>query len=456
MSDGLPHDEHTERVLLGTLLRGGDIAAVSEIIRASAFFVPSHRDIFGALVAADQSEDRRVSPAAINRRMRDAGHTEKGLLSRLTALEQHADPKGTETGHARALAKVARRRAAIEGARDLERRLRDDPEAEPTVALAALMADMETDAPQGRGWVSQADLVMAQLATIEERTRQPNAVPGAPTGVPELDTKLGGMQPGKSILVAGRPAMGKSALAQGWALAAARQGIGVGIITLEMPGDELAERALAMDAHVHSGDIRSGAIRDDAWRRLVASAERLAGMPVWVDDAPAATIAQIIGKARRLKNRHPNLGLLVLDYLQLATAEGPRSQNRQQEIGRISRGMKELAKELGICCLSLAQLSRRCEERTDKRPMPSDLREAGDLEQDADAIVFVYRDEVYNKDTLKKGTAELIIGKNRGGPIGTVEVAWVGAEYRFAPLAGDAPPPISGQTWHDSEQEDPW
>jgi replicative DNA helicase len=248
--------------------------------------------------------------------------------------------------------------------------------------------------------------------------------------------------------------MGKSALAQGWALAAAAKGVGVGIITLEMPGEELAERALAMDGRVHSGDIRSGDLRDDASRRLYASADRLAGMPVWVDDTPAASIAQIVAKVRRLKARHPEVGLVVLDYLQLATAEGPRGQSRQQEIGRISRGMKELAKEQAVCCLSLAQLSRKCEERTDKRPMPSDLREAGDLEQDADSIIFVYRPEVYDKDTPKKGTAELIIGKNRGGPTGTVEVAWIGAEYRFAPLASGAPP--SGHTWHDSEPEDRW
>lgn len=434
MSEGLPHDEHLERVLLGTLLSGGDVAAVADVIHARTFLVPTHRDIFGALVAADQSEDRRLSPAAINRRMREAGTGDKGLLSRLTALAQVADPRGTELGHARALAKIHRRRAAIEAAREMEERIRTDESAEPAVLLAALMADLETDAPTGKGWVSQADLVMAQLAAIEARAQRPNEVPGAPTGVPDLDKKIGGLQPGKSILIAGRPGSGKSALAQGWALSAARAGVGVGIITLEMPGEEVAERALAMDGRVHSGDIRSGDLRADAWRRLVESADRLAGLPVWVDDSPAATIAQIIGKVRRLKNRHPEVGVIMLDYLQLATAEGSKSQSRQQEIGRISRGMKELAKEQGLCCLSLAQLNRQCEQRSDKRPQTSDLREAGDLEQDADSIIFVFREDMYDKNSAKKGTAELIISKNRGGACGMVEVQWVGSEYRFSPI----------------------
>lgn len=455
MSDGLPHDEHTERVLLGTLLRGGDIAAVSEILRPAAFFMPSHADVFRALMAADQSEDRRVSSAAIARRMRDAGHPAAGLLSRLTALEAHADPKGTETGHARHLAKVARRRVGMEVARLVEARLRQDPEAEPAAVLAAAMADLETDAPQAGGWISHGDLVARQLDVIAERARNPNEVPGAPTGLPDLDRLLGGLQPGKSILIAGRPAMGKSALAHGFALSAAQAGVGVGWITLEMPGDEVAERSLAMDARVNNGQIRSGEIHPDAWRRLDESRRRLADLPIWIDDSPAASIAQIIGKVRRLKSRHPEVGVVLLDYLQLATAEGGKGQSRQQEIGRISRGMKELAKEQGVCCLSLAQLSRRCEERTDKRPTPSDLREAGDLEQDADGIVFIYRDEVYNRDTPKKGRAELIVGKNRGGGTGTVTVRWIGSETRFAPLDPEAPPQ-AGRDWHAPQDDDRW
>lgn len=439
MSEGLPHDEHLEQVLLGTLLSGGDVAAVAEVIQATAFLLPSHRDIFGALVAADQSDDRRMSPAAINRRMREAGTAvDKKTLNQLTALAQKADPRGTEVGHARALAKIARRRAAVVGMRESIDRILQDPGAEPAVILAARMADLETDAPTGKGWTSHDDLIMRHLATIEARRSQPEVCPGAPTGIPELDLLTGGLQKGKSILVGGRPKMGKSAVVEKWALHAASKGHGVGIIHLEMTEEEHAERAFAMDARVHSNDLRSGDIRPDAWRRLLESAERLAGLPIWIDDTPTASISQIIGKVRRLKARHPEVGVIVLDYLQLAKAEGPNGQSRQQEIGRISRGVKLTAKEQEVCFVSVAQLSRKCEDRQDKRPMPSDLREAGDLEQDADTIIFCYRHEVYEEDTADKGIMELIVAANRGGGTGTVKVKWTGAEYRHDPLSTPA------------------
>jgi replicative DNA helicase len=429
------HDWDTEMELLGRLLRGGNIGAASEVVRAEDFGKPSHQVIFAAMLDAAK-ESEKISLPRLFRRLKDAQQAEAvGGYAYLTALDQRADAPGTEATAARTIARDARRRHAVDLAHGMIKAINEDPAAEPATLMLAMQAAMEAATPAASaGWTLQADLVGAQLAEIRERTGRPaDWTPGLTTGYPELDRKLGGLQAGRFYLITGRPAMGKSALAQNIAEHVGRTA-GVGFITLEMPGSEVAERALVMSARVNASRVRDGQIDDDDWRRLCDADAALAPLPIYVDDSPAATIAQIWAKARKLKERCPDLGVILLDYIQLATAEG-RGQSRQQEIGKISRGCKAIAKELGIAVVALAQLSRKPDERPDKRPVNSDLREAGDLEQDADVILHVYRDEVYSKDAcLEKGIAEIIVGKNRGGAPGMVKLRFIGHEFRFANL----------------------
>lgn len=429
-----PHDWDTEMELLGRLLRGGNIGTAGEIVRPEDFGKQAHRDVFAAMLDAAK-DGEKISLPRLFRRLKDGGKDVAiGGYAYLSALDARADLPGTEATAARTIARDARRRHAVDLAHGLIERIHTDPTAEPATLMLAMQAAMDAATPQASsGWTLQADLVGAQLAEIRERTGRPaDWVPGLSTGFPELDRKLGGLQAGRFYLISGRPAMGKSAFAQCIAEHVGRTA-GVGLITLEMPGSEVAERALVMTARVNASRVRDGQIDEDDWRRLCDADAAMAPLPIYVDDSPAATIAQIWAKARKLKERCANLGLLVLDYIQLATAEG-RGQSRQQEVGKISRGCKAIAKELGIAVVALAQLSRKPDDRPDKRPVNSDLREAGDLEQDADVILHIYRDEVYCKESPDKGLAEIIVGKNRGGAPGMVKVAFIGHQFRFANL----------------------
>ena len=434
MQSERPHDWDSEMELLGRLLRGGNIGAASEVVRAEDFGKPAHGVIFAAMLDAAKDSEK-ISLPRLFRRLKDLGSDAAvGGYAYLTALDQRADAPGTEVGAARTIARDARRRHAVDLAHGMIKAINEDPAAEPATLMLAMQAAMDAATPAASsGWTLQADLVGAQLAEIRERTTRPaDWVPGLSTGFPELDRKLGGLQAGRFYLISGRPAMGKSAFAQGIAEHVGRSA-GVGFITLEMPGSEVAERALVMAARVNASRVRDGQIDEDDWRRLCDADAAMAPLPIYVDDSPAATIAQIWAKARKLKERCPELACLVLDYIQLATADG-KGQSRQQEVGKISRGCKAIAKELGIAVVALAQLSRKPDERPDKRPVNSDLREAGDLEQDADVILHLYREEVYNKETPDKGIAEVIIGKNRGGAPGMVKVAFIGHQFRFANL----------------------
>ena len=276
-------------------------------------------------------------------------------------------------------------------------------------------------------------VVLNTLDAIEEAASSAGRVTGIATGFTDLDYKLSGLHPSELIIVAARPAMGKTAFVLNIAQkAAVRDHVPTAIFSLEMSKEQLVTRMMAMEAMVDSQSIRTGDLQETDWEKIMESAGTIGRSPLIIDDTPGITIAELRSKCRRYKQIH-GLDLIIIDYLQLMSGSGGRSSDsRQQEISDISRSLKGLARELNVPVVALSQLSRAVEQRPDHRPMLSDLRESGAIEQDADVVMFIYRDDYYNKDTEDKGIAEIIIAKQRNGPIGTVNLVWLPEYTKFA------------------------
>jgi replicative DNA helicase len=258
---------------------------------------------------------------------------------------------------------------------------------------------------------------------------------GTPTGFRDIDSMTSGLQPGNLIIVAGRPSMGKSAFAIGMAAnLAMHHGIPVAVFTLEMSKLEVAQRLMCSEGRVELQRLRTGRLGAEDWPRLVKACDALTKSPIYVDDTRLTTMLEIRSKARRLKAREPKLGLIVIDYLQLMSS-GSNVENRVQEVSQISRALKVIAGDLEVPVVALSQLSRAVESRTDKRPLLSDLRESGSIEQDADLVMFLYRDEYYNEGSEDQGLAEVILAKHRNGPVGTEKLAFLKRYAKFSDLA---------------------
>ncbi len=281
---------------------------------------------------------------------------------------------------------------------------------------------------------SSADLVGEVFNKLQERANRGELITGVRTYYSNFDEMTSGLQPTDLIIIAGRPSMGKTAFALNIAMnAAVRDDVPTAIFSLEMGMDQLMMRMLCIHGLVDLKNVRSGFLGDDDWAKLVDAADALSRAPILIDDTPAITAMELRSRCRRIQ-MDTGLGLVVVDYLQLMRASR-RTDSREQEISDISRNLKALAKELHVPVIALSQLNRKVEERTNKRPMLSDLRESGAIEQDADVICFIYRDEVYNEDSPKKGIAEIIIGKQRNGPVGAVELAFIGRSTAFRDLS---------------------
>jgi replicative DNA helicase len=289
---------------------------------------------------------------------------------------------------------------------------------------------------QSGGFIPIKSLLANAVDKIETLFEQEGAITGAGTGFTDFDELTSGLQPADLIIVAGRPSMGKTTIAMNMAENIALKGNKpVAVFSMEMPGDSLAMRMMSSLGRIDQHKVRTGKLDDDDWPRLTSAINLLAGTQLFIDDSPALSPTEVRARARRLAREHGQLGLIVVDYLQLM--QSPSSgDNRVQQISDISRGLKALAKELNVPVVALSQLNRNLEQRPNKRPVMSDLRDSGAIEQDADLIVFVYRDEVYNEDSADKGIAEIIIGKQRNGPLGTVRLTFLGQYTRFENFTG--------------------
>ncbi len=327
------------------------------------------------------------------------------------------------------------------------------------IAIAGEIADAAYN-PSGREVPELLDLAETRVFAIAEQTggdggpesiksilvkavekidalyHNGDAITGLATGLSDLDAMTSGLQPSDLIIVAGRPSMGKTTLVMNMAEhAAIRGGKPVLVFSMEMPSDSLAMRMMSSLGRIDQHRIRTGKLDDDDWPRVTSAVHMLSEAPLFIDDTPALSPSEMRARARRLAKEHGQLGLIVVDYLQLMKVPGFKADNRTAEISEISRSLKALAKELQVPVVALSQLNRSLEQRSDRRPVMSDLRESGAIEQDADLICFIYRDEVYNEDSPDKGVAEIIIAKQRNGPIGKVRVAFLGKYTRFEDLA---------------------
>ena len=469
-TDVLPQNIEAEQQLLGAILTNNDVYdRISSLVKPEHFFDPVHQRIFERAAARIQ-KNAIVSPVTLKPFFEeDEGLKELGGPSYLVRLAGAAISAYAARDYAQMIYDLAVRRELIALGRDIAAKAgKVEVDSEPKEQIIEAEQRLYKLGEQGvaeRGFQSFLKAVTQAVDVANAAYQRDGGLAGISTGLIDLDKKLGGLHPSDLLILAGRPSMGKTSLATNIAFNIAKahrrgvlpngdqgsvQGGVVGFFSLEMSAEQLAARILSEAAEIPSEQIRRGDMTEGEFRRFVEAAKSLETCPLFIDDTPALPISQVAARARRLKRTH-GLDVLIIDYLQLL--KGSSKENRVQEVSEITQGLKAIAKELNIPVVALSQLSRQVESREDKRPQLSDLRESGSIEQDADVVMFVYRDEYYKErekpgdhelDKLAQwqavmeqvhGKAEVIIGKQRHGPIGSVELAFEGQFTRFSNLA---------------------
>lgn len=425
--------EAESSVLGGILLENEAVNQVLELLRPEDFYRESHRKVFRAIVElSDRSEP--VDLITLSDFLKSRGNLEAvGGTAYLASLADFVPTAANITHYARIVREKSILRSLITTATEIATRgYEEQGNVEEFLDSAEKVIFDISEKKIKASFVAVGDMIKDTLKTVEKLYERKEMVTGVPTGYDDLDKLTAGLQPAELIIVAGRPGMGKTAFALNIAANAAFGGVGVAVFSLEMAKEQLVLRMLCTEARVNSSKVRSGYLGERDFPQLAKAAGRLHEAPIYIDDTPAISVLELRAKARRLvRDRSKKIGLIVVDYLQLMRGMGTAS-NREQEISEISRSLKALAKELSVPVIALSQLNRRVEDRGDRRPMMSDLRESGAIEQDSDVIIFIYRDEVYNKsDESKKGVAEIIVAKQRNGPIDTVNLTFLNEFTRF-------------------------
>jgi replicative DNA helicase len=431
-----PHNLDAEKSLLGAMLLSRDaIAAAMETCTSDDFYKPAHGHVFDAINTL-YNLGEPADPVTVGDELARASLLEPvGGLPALVALQSDTPATTNAARYARIVEEHALLRRLISVAGEIAEMGYSVPEdvgaaldrAEGLVFNVAERRVTDSLKPL-------TELLYASMDRLERLYDRGEAITGVPTGYVDLDERLYGLQPSALIIVGARPAMGKTAFALGMAAHAAMEArVPTLIFSLEMSSDEITNRLLVSEARVDAGRMRNGRLNESDWPKISQAVARLGDAPLFIDDNPNTTIMEIRAKARRLKARQGSLGLIVVDYLQLMS--GGSSENRQLEVSAISRGLKILARELEVPVVALSQLSRGLESRADKRPVLADLRESGSLEQDADVVMFLYRDEMYNPESADRGSAEVIVAKHRNGPTGKLQLAFLDHFTRFANMA---------------------
>jgi len=420
-------------VLGGILLENDAIDRVLEIVTPDLFYRESHRKVFRAMMElSDRSEP--VDLITLSDFLKAKGELDAvGGTAYLASLANLVPTSANITHYARIVREKGILRHLITVATGIATRgLEDQGNVDEFLDEAEKSIFDISEKRINSSFVFLGDMMNDSIKMVEKLYERKEMITGVPTGFNDLDKLTAGLQPSELIVVAGRPSMGKTAFSLNVAAhAALHAGIGVAIFSLEMAKEQLGLRMLCSEARVDHSKVRSGHLAEREFPALVSAAGRLAEAPIYIDDTPAISILELRAKARRLvRDRDKKIGLIVVDYLQLMRGMS-MVQNREQEISEISRSLKTLAKELHIPVIAISQLNRRVEDRGDKRPMMADLRESGAIEQDADVIAFIYRDEVYNKDSMNPGTAEIIVAKQRNGPTDTVRLTFINKITRF-------------------------
>ena len=432
-----PHDLDAEESLLGAMLLSRTaIDVASEVVTADAFYKPAHGHIFEAVTSL-AARGEPVDPVTVADELRRHDLLEiAGGPAQLIGL-QASTPATSSAGR---YAKIIEEHALLRGLISVAGEISELGYSLPDDVTEALdrAESMMFEISQHRQTESTSrlhDLLDQTLDSLEALYERGDAITGTPTGFTDFDELTAGLQPNALIVVGARPGMGKTSFAMGMAAhAALEEHRPVLFFSLEMSRIELSQRLLCSEARVDSKKVRNGRLTDDDWRRISHAIGRLGEANLWIDDNPNVTVMEIPAKARRLQSKVGQLGMIVVDYIQLMSGRS-NAENRQVEVAEISRGLKILARELQCPVVALAQLNRGLEQRADKRPMLADLRESGSLEQDADVVVFLYRDEQYNADSPDRGTAEVLVAKHRAGPTGVVRLAFLDHYTKFANMA---------------------
>jgi replicative DNA helicase len=431
-----PHNLVAEESLLGAMLLARDaIATASEVVRPADFYQPAHVHIFDAILSLYGSGEP-ADPITVADELSRTGTLEAvGGPERLGWLQASAPAWSNVARYARIVEELAVLRRMIGAAGEIAELGYSQPgDVDKAVdAAEAMIFDLAEHRNQGTT-LGIRSVLEESLDRLEQLFERGDRIVGTPTGYVDLDELLSGLHPGSLIVVGSRPAMGKTSFGLGAAAHAAFTGRPALFFSLEMSHLELGQRLLCSEARVDSTRVRNGSLNESDWAKIADATGRLADAQIVIDDNPNVTVMEIRSKARKMKAQFGSLGLVVVDYVQLMTGR-TSADNRQVEVAEISRGLKILARELECPVVALAQLNRSLEQRSDKRPQLSDLRESGALEQDADVVLMLYRDEVYFRDSMDRGVAEVIVAKNRHGPTGLVRLAFLSQYTRFANMA---------------------
>ena len=432
----MPHDVYAEQSVIGAMIRDSNAVTVaSEILTEDDFYGKQYGVLFQAMIEL-YNEGQPIDLITLKNRLEL-----KNVPSEISSIDFLKEILMTAqiSVHVKQHANIVKEKAVLRKLIRVTNEISNECYSGKD-KLEYILEDTEkkifnlVQTRSGGDYVPIKDVVINTLEKIEKTSKSNGTVTGIPTGFIDLDYKTSGMQPSDLVLVAARPSMGKTAFVLNMAqYMAFRKNVTVAIFSLEMSKEQLVNRMLSLESKVDSQHIRTGKLEDAEWEMLIESANVIGNSNLIIDDTPSISIAELRSKCRKYK-LEKNLGVIMIDYLQLMSGGG-RSESRQQEISEISRSLKAIARELNVPVIALSQLSRAVEQRPDHRPMLSDLRESGAIEQDADVVMFLYRDDYYNHDTDRKGVAEVIIAKQRNGPIGTVELLWLPDYTKFANMS---------------------
>ena len=426
-----PHDIEAEQAILGSMLTDKDaVISALEVLKEDSFYREDNRAIFSAILSL-YSKSEPVDIITVKSELTEQGNFERvGGLEYLAGLPERVPTTANVDMYIKIVEEKASLRSLIQTSNEMISLGYDESEnADSILEMAERKVFELTQKKNTKGYTPLKDVLVESFNELEKLYNQKGFITGVPSGFIDFDRKTAGLHNSDLIILAARPAMGKSAFAIN---AAVKSHIPVAIFNLEMSKAQVGNRILCSEAMVDSNKVRTGQMDDEDWVKLATTLGTLSDAPIYIDDTPGINITGIRTKCRKLK-MEKNIGLIVIDYLQLIQGTG-KTNSREQEIAEISRSLKVLAKELDVPVIALSQLSRSSEQRNDKRPMLSDLRESGSIEQDADIVVFLYRDDYYNKESEKRNIAEVIIAKQRSGDTGTVELNWMGNYTKFANL----------------------
>ena len=431
-----PHDNEAEQAIIGSMLTDKDAVSNSiEVLKEDDFYREDNKIIYSAMLNL-YNRAEPIDLITVKAELESMGSFDKvGGFEYLTELPEKVPTTANAMKYIKIVKEKSELRNLIKTANEIIELGYDQTEDVSDVMESAekKIFDIMQDKNQ-KGYTPIKDILVDSFTELEELYNKKQHITGVPTGFADLDYRTAGLHNSELILVAARPAMGKSAFALNIAVnAALRANTPVAIFNLEMSKEQLVNRILCSEAMVDSNKIRTGKLEDEDWNKLAEAIGPLSETGIYIDDTPGISIMEIRAKCRKLK-LEKNIGLVVIDYLQLIQGSNKRNGSREQEISEISRSLKILAKELNVPVIALSQLSRAVEQRPDHRPMLSDLRESGAIEQDADIVMFLYRDDYYNEDSEKKNVAEVIIAKNRSGSTGTVDLGWLGSYTKFVNL----------------------